>query len=112
VATEIVFLRPIYKADPLYQLLLTYGLVLMFGDVVKLIWGAENQSVARPPGLEGTIAILGTLFPSYQVAVLIPIGIVTIVGLHLLLNHTQIGNVVRAATQDREMVGKRLDTIR
>lgn len=105
VVTEIVFLRPIYKADPLYQLLLTYGLVLMFGDVVKLIWGAENQSVARPPGLEGTIAILGALFPSYQVAVLIPIGIVTIVGLHLLLNHTQIGNVVRAATQDREMVG-------
>src|SRR5262249_40005699 len=105
ITTEILFLRPIYKADPLYQLLLTYGLVLMFGDLVKLIWGADNQSVARPPGLEGTIPILGALFPSYQVIVLMPIGIVTIVGLHLLLNHTQIGNVVRAATQDREMVG-------
>ncbi len=105
IATEVVFLRPIYKADPLYQLLLTYGLVLMFGDVVKLIWGADNQSVARPPGFEGTIDIFGALFPSYQVFVLIPIGIATIVGLYLLLNHTQIGNVVRAATQDREMVG-------
>jgi branched-subunit amino acid ABC-type transport system permease component len=105
VATEIVFLRPIYKADPLYQLLLTYGLVLMFGDIVKLIWGADNQSVARPPGLEGTIGIFGALFPSYQMFVLIPIGFATIVGLHLFLNHTQVGNVVRAATQDREMVG-------
>ena len=105
VATEIVFLRPIYKADPLYQLLLTYGLVLMFGDVVKLIWGADNQSVARPPGLAGTVELFGAQFPSYQMFVLIPIGILTIVGLYLLLNHTQIGNVVRAATQDREMVG-------
>ena len=105
VATEILFLRPIYKADPLYQLLLTYGLVLMFGDVVKLIWGADNQSVARPPGLEGTIPILGALFPSYQMFVLLPIGIGTMLALYLLLNHTQIGNVVRAATQDREMVG-------
>ena len=55
VATEVVFLRPIYKADPLYQLLLTYGLVLMFGDVVKLIWGADNQSVARPRGTGGHV---------------------------------------------------------
>jgi branched-subunit amino acid ABC-type transport system permease component len=105
IATEVVFLRPIYKADPLYQLLLTYGLVLMFGDVVKLIWGADNQSVARPAGLEGTISIFGALFPSYQVFVLIPIGVCTMLALYLLLNHTQIGNVVRAATQDREMVG-------
>ncbi len=105
IATEILFLRPIYKADPLYQLLLTYGLVLIFGDAVKLIWGAENQSVARPAGLAGTLAIFGALFPSYQMFVLIPIGAATIVALYLLLNHTQIGNVVRAATQDREMVG-------
>ena len=64
IATEVVFLRPIYKADPLYQLLLTYGLVLMFGDVVKLIWGADNQSVARPAGLEGTFPIMGACSPA------------------------------------------------
>src|SRR5215469_1451276 len=48
--------------------------VVMFGDLVKLIWGADNQSVARPAGLDGTIAIFGQLFPSYQVFVLLPIG--------------------------------------
>ena len=105
IATEIAFLRPIYKADPLYQLLLTYGLVLMFGDLVKLIWGADNQSVARPEGFAGTIPIFGAQFPSYQVFVLLPIGVGTMLALYLLLNHTRLGNVVRAATHDREMVG-------
>ena len=73
VIMEIVFLRPIYKADPLYQLLLTYGLVLIFGDLVKLIWGADNQSVSRPEGFEGTVTIAGNLFPSYQIFVLLPL---------------------------------------
>jgi len=105
VCVEMGFLRPIYQADPLYQLLLTYGLVLVFGDLVKLLWGAENLSVARPPGLEGTISILGHLFPSYQVWVLIPISLAAMVGLYLFLNHTHLGSIVRAATHDREMLG-------
>jgi branched-subunit amino acid ABC-type transport system permease component len=105
VCVEMGFLRPIYQADPLYQLLLTYGLVLVFGDLVKLLWGAENLSVSRPPGFEGTISILGHLFPSYQVWVLIPISLAAMVGLYLFLNHTHLGSIVRAATQDREMIG-------
>ena len=105
VCVEMGFLRPIYQADPLYQLLLTYGLVLIFGDLVKLLWGAENLSVARPPGFEGTISILGHLFPSYQVWVLIPISLAAMVGLYLFLNHTHLGSIVRAATHDREMLG-------
>lgn len=105
ICVEMGFLRPIYQADPLYQLLLTYGLVLIFGDLVKLLWGAENLSVARPPGFEGTISILGHLFPSYQVWVLIPISLAAMVGLYLFLNHTHLGSIVRAATHDREMLG-------
>lgn len=104
VGVEMAFLRPIYRADPLYQLLLTYGLVLIFGDLVKLIWGAENQSVARPPGLEGTVSIFGNLFPSYQVLVLMPIGVLTMLLLYSFINKTRLGSIVRAATQDREMV--------
>lgn len=105
IGMEISFLRPIYRADPLYQLLLTYGLVLVFGDLVKLIWGAENQSVARPAGFEGTLSIFGNLFPSYQVWVLIPVSLGAMLGLYLFLNRTRLGRIVRAATQDREMVG-------
>jgi branched-subunit amino acid ABC-type transport system permease component len=102
---EMGFLRPIYQADPLYQLLLTYGLVLVFGDLVKLFWGAENLSVSRPPGFAGTVSILGHLFPSYQVWVLIPISLAAMIGLYLFLDHTRLGRIVRAATQDREMIG-------
>lgn len=101
---EIGFLRPIYQADHLYQLLLTYGLVLIFGDLVKIIWGAENLSVPRPAGFEGTVDIFGHLFPSYQVWILIPVSICTMVGLYLFLNGTRFGRIVRAATQDREMI--------
>ena len=101
---EIGFLRFIYKADPLYQLLLTYGLVLILSDVVKLVWGAENQSVLRPPGFEGSVAIFGQLFPSYNVWVLLPCSLLTMIGLYVFLNHTRFGRIVRAATQDREMI--------
>lgn len=105
IGMEISFLRPIYRADPLYQLLLTYGLVLVFGDLIKLFWGAENQSVARPPGFEGTVSIFGHLFPSYQVWILIPVSLGAMIGLYLFLNRTRYGRIVRAATLDREMVG-------
>ena len=105
IGMEVVFLRPIYKADPLYQLLLTYALVLIFGDLVKLIWGAENQSVLRPEGFEGTITVAGSLFPSYQMFVLLPVGFFTVLGLYLFMNRTGVGRTVRAATTDREMVG-------
>jgi branched-chain amino acid transport system permease protein len=96
-ALEMGLLRFIYKADPLYQLLLTYGLVLILSDVVKLIWGAENQSVSRPPGFNG--------FPSYSIFILLPCGIVTMIGLYVFLNRTRLGRIIRAATQDREMIG-------
>jgi branched-subunit amino acid ABC-type transport system permease component len=105
IVMEVVLLRPIYKADPLYQLLLTYALVLIFGDLVKIIWGAENQSVARPEGFEGTVSIFGNVFPSYQIFILLPIGFLTVLGLYLFMNRTSVGRTVRAATTDREMVG-------
>lgn len=104
VAIEMGFLRFIYKADPLYQLLLTYGLVLMMSDIVRLIWGAENQSVARPPGFDGAVTIAGQTFPSYNILILLPVSLLTMLGLYLLMNHTRFGRLVRAATQDREMI--------
>jgi branched-subunit amino acid ABC-type transport system permease component len=104
ILVEMGFLRFIYKADPLYQLLLTYGLVLMFSDLVKLMWGAENQSVLRPPGFESSVAVFAQLFPSYNVWILLPCSILTMIGLYVFLNHTRFGRIVRAATQDREMI--------
>jgi branched-subunit amino acid ABC-type transport system permease component len=104
-AVEVGLLRFIYAADPLYQLLLTYGLVLVFSDGVKLVWGAQNLSVPRPVGLEGSVTIFGHLFPSYSVGIVLPCSLLIMLGLYVFMNHTAFGRVVRAATQDREMVG-------
>lgn len=102
---EMALLRFIYKADPLYQLLLTYGLVLIISDVVKLIWGAEHQSVPRPPGFTGSVALWGHLFPSYNLYILWPSGLATMCGLAYVLHRTRLGRLIQAATQDREMLG-------
>nr|WP_256868116.1 branched-chain amino acid ABC transporter permease [Candidatus Entotheonella palauensis] len=99
---EVVLLRPIYRADAFYQLLLTYGLVLIFGDLVKMIWGTENQAVSRPPGFEGSMSLFDISFPSYQTFVLIPISMLTIVMLYLFIHKT--GLAVSSARS--VMIGK------
>ncbi len=102
---EVFLLRPIYRADSFYQLLLTYGLVLIFGDLVKIIWGTENQAVSRPPGFEGSMSILDIALPSYQTFILIPISLLTIVLLYVFIYKTRLGSILRTMHYDREMLG-------
>jgi branched-chain amino acid transport system permease protein len=101
---EISLLRRIYRAPPLYQLLLTFALVLLIGDGVKFLWGTENRMGPSPPGLSSSVPILGQLFPTYDLAVLL-LGPVVALGLWWVLYHTRWGVLIRAATSDREMVG-------
>jgi len=101
---EICFLRRVYRAPELYQLLLTFALVLVIGDGVKLFWGAENRIGLTPAGLDGAVPILGQLFPTYDLAVL-AMGPAVALGLWVLLNRTRWGVLLRAAASDREMAG-------
>jgi branched-chain amino acid transport system permease protein len=101
---EICFLRRVYRAPELYQLLLTFALVLVIGDGVKLFWGAENRIGLKPAGLDGAVPILGQLFPTYDLAVL-AMGPAVALGLWALLHRTRWGVLLRAAASDREMVG-------
>jgi branched-chain amino acid transport system permease protein len=101
---EICFLRRVYRAPELYQLLLTFALVLVVGDVVKLFWGTENRIGLKPAGLDGSVPILGQLYPTYDLAVL-AIGPAVALGLWSLLHRTRWGVLIRAAASDREMVG-------
>ncbi len=100
---EILLLRRIYAAPELFQLLLTFGLVLVFQDGVRLIWGPEDILGPRAPGLGGFVEILGYRFPQYDL-VLIALGPVTLALLWLLFRRTRFGVLVRAATEDRQMV--------
>ncbi|MEN9330910.1 MAG: hypothetical protein RLZZ484_2098, partial [Pseudomonadota bacterium] len=101
---EIVLLRRIYKAPELFQLLATFALVLVIKDAALWVWGPEDLLGPRAPGLAGSIDILGRRFPTYDLLLMV-IGPVILGLLWLLLTRTRFGTLVRAATQDREMVG-------
>src|SRR6185503_15380282 len=101
---EVVLLRRIYQAPELFQLLATFALVLVINDVAQVLWGPEDLLGPRAPGLRGSVEILGRNFPLYDLF-LIVIGPVVLLLLHLMLAKTRFGRLIRAATQDREMVG-------
>jgi branched-chain amino acid transport system permease protein len=100
---EVALLRRVYRAPELYQLLLTFALVLVIADVVALLWGRENKTGPPAPGLERSVRILGQLFPSYDL-VLIAVGPVVALVLWWVFVRTRWGVLIRAASQDREMV--------
>jgi branched-chain amino acid transport system permease protein len=104
VVIEVVVLRRIYRAPELFQLLATFALVLVIKDAALYVWGAEDLLGPRAPALRGAVEIFGNRFPQYDL-VLIVIGPAVFGLLWLLLNRTRWGTLVRAATQDREMVG-------
>src|SRR5207249_936350 len=66
---EVTLLRRIYHREPLLQLILTFGLILVIGTLVLLVWGPDNKSVARPDALAGSLKILGQPFPLYYLLV-------------------------------------------
>ena len=100
---EVVLLRRIYKAPELFQLLATFALVLVIKDAVLWLWGPDELLGPRAPGLKGSVEILGRQFPSYDLF-LIVVGPLVLGLVWLLLTRTRFGTLVRAATQDREMV--------
>ena len=100
---EILLLRRIYKAPELFQLLATFALGLVIKDAVLWFWGPEELLGPRAPGLTGSVLILGRQFPTYDLFLIVA-GPVVLGALWLLLTKTRFGTLVRAATQDREMV--------
>ncbi len=101
---ERLLLRRIYRAPELFQLLATFALMLIIEDAVLYGWGPEDLLGPRAPGFGGATDILGRRFPTYDL-LLIVVGPVVLLALWLLLTKTRWGTLVRAATQDREMVG-------
>src|SRR4030095_7470679 len=96
-------LRRVYRAPELYQLLLTFALVLVVADAVKYLWGADNKTGPNAPGLAGPVLLAGQLFPTYDLAMIV-FGPLVALGLWALFYRTRMGILIRAATQDREMV--------
>jgi branched-chain amino acid transport system permease protein len=101
---ERLLLRHLYGKEELYQLLFTYALVLIISDAAKVLWGTQQQSVSRPPGLEGSFRLFDTVIPWYNLFILL-LGPTIAFVFWLVLNRTRAGRLIRAAALDREMLG-------
>ena len=104
VLIEMLVLRPVYKAPELFQLVATFGVILVIQDLALVIWGPEDLLGPRAPGLRGVVRIMGEPIPKYDIALLVITPVIAL-ALWYLMTKTRMGVLVRAATQDREMVG-------
>ncbi len=105
VAIEVIALRRLYRRDHLDQVLATFGLILFFNELVKILWGPQAIFLSVPPALSGTVEILpGVPYPSYRLLI-IAVGLAVAVLLRLLIARTRIGMRIRAGASNREMVG-------
>jgi len=102
VVIEMGLLRRIYIQEEIYQLLLTYALVLIIDDLAKIVFGPEFKSIPKPDVLSGSVTLFGGTVPVYTLLVVILAPAVALL-LWYLLYKTKTGKVVRATSSDREM---------
>ena len=99
---ERVVLRPLYRRPPLDQVLLTFGFIYLFEDLVKWGWGGRIRSIAPPDLFSGSVRIFGATIPSYRLFVIV-FGLVMALALWLLIERTRLGAIIRAGVFDAEM---------
>ncbi|WP_086465372.1 branched-chain amino acid ABC transporter permease [Oceanibaculum nanhaiense] len=103
-AMEAIALRRLYDRDHLDQVLATFGLILFFNELVKIVWGPQAYFMAVPAALSGSVEILpGAPYPAYRLAI-VATGIAAALFLYLLITRTRIGMLIRAGATNREMV--------
>ncbi len=95
-------LRPLYRRGPLDQVLLTFGLIYLFEDLVKWIWGGKIRSIPPPDLFAGSVTLWGATVPSYRLFVIV-FGLAMAVALWLLIERTRLGAIIRAGVFDAEM---------
>ncbi|MBF0477291.1 MAG: branched-chain amino acid ABC transporter permease [Deltaproteobacteria bacterium] len=101
---EISLFRRVYRQEHLLQLLLTYALVLILDDLVRVVWGGNPRNVPRPEILAGSVDIFGLALPTYNVFIMF-MGPAIALGLWWLLHRTRAGNLIRAAVTFPDTLG-------
>jgi branched-subunit amino acid ABC-type transport system permease component len=99
--TEVATLRPLYRREPLYGLILTFGLALAFREIVRQVFGGDMRRILPP--FPGSVPLLGMIYPSYRLF-LLAISATLLLAIWLFFTRTRAGIVVRAAVQDAEML--------
>lgn len=114
VVVEFGLLRPLYSRDHVQQLLLTFGLILVLDEVVRLIWGVEYRSLTPPPIFAEPTRLFGENVATYRIFV-VGLGLAILVALIVGIERTRLGMVLRAAMSNPAMtrcLGIRVDRIR
>jgi branched-chain amino acid transport system permease protein len=104
-AVEVIALRRLYGRDHLDHVLGTFGLLLFFNELVRLIWGPAGMTLSLPPALLTAVQILpGVYYPLYRTLIII-VALAVAIFLYVLIMRTRIGMLIRAGASNREMVG-------
>src|SRR5580700_8839740 len=102
-AVERVLIRPLYGRDPLYSLLLTFGLAFMIEDGTRFIWGAQGKPVSVPAVLARPLSMELFFITGYRLF-MVATAILVVALLFAILRYTRLGVRIRAGTLDLEMV--------
>jgi branched-chain amino acid transport system permease protein len=104
-ALEVIAMRRLYDRDHLDQVLVTFGLILFFNELVRLVWGPAGRRLALPDWLNTSVPLLpGLQYPTYRIAIIVTALLVALF-LYLLVMRTRLGMLIRAGASNREMVG-------
>jgi branched-chain amino acid transport system permease protein len=104
-ALEVIAIRRLYGRDHLDHVLGTFGLILFFNELVRLVWGPAGMNVPLPAWLNTHFTILpGVEYPTYRIAIIL-VTLLVALFMYVLVMHTRIGMLIRAGASNREMVG-------
>jgi branched-chain amino acid transport system permease protein len=101
---EVTIVSRLYQRDHLDHVLATFGLVMFFNELVRLVWGPQPMFVQVPAALEGTVDLFGFTYSSYRFAIIVA-GLLVAVGSYALINKTRVGMLIRAGAQNPQLVG-------
>src|ERR1700680_2499793 len=105
IAVEVIAMRRLYGRDHLDHVLGTFGLILFFNELVRLIWGPAGMSLPLPSEMLTAVQVLpGVYYPRYRLVIIL-ITLAVALGLYILVMRTRIGMLIRAGASNREMVG-------
>lgn len=97
-------LSKLYDRDHLDQVLATFGLILFFNELARMVWGPSPVYMDVPDALSGAVQFLGIRYPAYRLLIIVA-GLAVALGCYLLVHHTRLGMLLRAGATHRDMVG-------
>src|SRR5712692_3010667 len=104
IVLEMIALRPLYGRDHLDHVLGTFGLILFFNELVRLVWGPAGLSLPLPVALNTAVDIFGIYYPAYRLLIIL-VALLVALFLYLVVMKTRLGMLIRAGASNREMVG-------